>query len=66
MIFYEHHTESVISLKHWWKRVGHSSLMAFVLVALTLMMGVAGYHFIGGFAILMAPFLHRFFGPEKK
>lgn len=105
-MIYEHHTEAVIPLARWWKRVGNSALLALALILSTLLLGVLGYHFIGGlawvdalleasmilggmgaiapmhndaiklfasfyalfsgliaiggFAILMAPFLHRF------
>ena len=45
---YEHHTEPLLPRQKYVLRLLWHSLLASVIIALALFIGVAGYHFIGG------------------
>jgi hypothetical protein len=64
---YEHYTQALLPFDKWLRRVARAIGLAAIIVALALMVGILGYHFLGGLgwidAILEASMILGGMGP---
>ena len=48
MIHFEHKTQPLLPMRHFYGRLFHSAGLAGALVLVSLLIGMAGYHWLGG------------------
>lgn len=44
---YEHHTDPILPLHNWVRRVAYSLWLAVIVIIFALTIGIVGYHFLG-------------------
>jgi hypothetical protein len=49
---FEHHSQAVLPLPKFFKRLGKYLLLSLILIAFSLLIGISGYHFFGKLNLL--------------